>query len=107
MNADRIAALREMASAEPADALTRYMLGRELLAAGQPAEAVTELETAIRLDPDHTASWRWLGQALEAAGRRDEAARIYREGIAVAERTRDLQTGKEMRVFLARLEKRD
>lgn len=105
MSADRIAALRELVAADPEDALTRFMLGRELLAAGQPVEAVTELETAVRLSPDHTASWRWLGQALEAAGRRDDAARIYREGIEVAERTRDLQTGKEMKVFLGRLDK--
>jgi predicted Zn-dependent protease len=102
---DRLDTLRELAAADPEDALTRFMLGKELMDRGFAAESVIELRAAVSRDPDHTASWRWLGQALEAAGRKSEAKEVYREGIAVAERTRDLQTGKEMRVFLGRLEK--
>jgi Flp pilus assembly protein TadD len=102
---DRIKALRDIVEADQEDALARFMLGKELLDHGRPTEAAAEFDMAVRLDPDHTASWRWYGQALEAAGMKDHAARVYRLGIEVAQRTRDLQAGKEMKVFLARLEK--
>jgi hypothetical protein len=49
------------------------------------------------------AAFRQLGNALEAAGRSGEAVATYREGIAVAERTHDLQAGKEMNAFLKRI----
>ena len=103
---DRLQTLRDIVAADPEDALGRFMLGRELFDQGVFVEAVAELEAAVRLNPDHTASWRWYGQALEASGRVDESLATYRRGIEVAEKTRDLQTGKEMKVFLARLEKR-
>jgi predicted Zn-dependent protease len=102
---DRIESLREIVAAEPEDALARFMLGKELLDRGLAAEAAAELAEAVRLNPDHTASWRWYGQALEAAGLVEEARLVYRLGIEVSERTGDLQTGKEMKVFLGRLEK--
>jgi predicted Zn-dependent protease len=105
MRDDRLHALRDFVLSDPDDALSRFMLGKELLDRSKAAEAVPQLEAAIRLNPDHTASYRVLGQALEAAERREDAIRVYREGIAVAERTGDLQTGKEMKVFLKRLEK--
>jgi len=101
----RIEALREIVAADPKDALARFMLGKELLDSGDGPGAAVELEEATRLDPDHTASWRYLGDAYAAAGRREDAIGAYTEGIATAERTRDLQTGKEMRVFLGRLMK--
>jgi predicted Zn-dependent protease len=104
MRDDRLHALRDFVLSDPDDALARFMLGKELLDRGKAAEAIIQLEAGIRLNPDHTASYRVLGQALEAAGRPEDAMGLYRDGIAVAERTGDLQTGKEMRVFLKRLQ---
>jgi hypothetical protein len=62
--------------------------------------------------PDRSTVTRWfgwnmdrgLGRALERAGRRDEALGAYRKGLEVATRTGDLQTKKEIEVFLHRLE---
>jgi Flp pilus assembly protein TadD len=103
---DRIESLKEIVAADPTDALARFMLGQALVQAHRGGEAVEHLREAVRLDPDHTASCRWLGQALEQAGDLEEAAAAYRAGLAASERTRDLQTGKEIRVFLNRLEAR-
>jgi tetratricopeptide (TPR) repeat protein len=99
----RIDLLRQLADSEPNDATTWFLLGRELLAAGRAAEAVAALEGAVRADPDYTAAYRQLGNALEATGRLDDAAGAYRAGAAVAARTQDLQAGKEMQAFLRRL----
>ncbi|MGH7267302.1 MAG: hypothetical protein ACREMB_20975, partial [Candidatus Rokuibacteriota bacterium] len=59
------------------------------------------------LEPDYSAAHRGLGRALERAGRLDEARAAYALGLEVATRTGDLQTRKEMEVFLRRLEKKE
>ena len=100
---DRIDALRALAASDPGDAAAWFLLGRELLAAGRAAEAVPAFEAALAAHPDYTAAYRQLGNALEGAGRHKDAADVYRRGMAVAERTHDLQTGKEMAAFLKRL----
>jgi tetratricopeptide (TPR) repeat protein len=93
---DRIAALRELAAADPGDATAQFLLGRELLAAHEPLDAAHAFEAAVRAQPDYSAAWRQLGSALEAAGQLDAAARAWRIGVEVASRTGDLQSGKEM-----------
>ena len=117
MTTERIETLRQFVADDPTDGLTRFMLGKELLAVAlsatpaggameQLGEAVEHLSEAVRLSPDHTAGYRELGNALAMAARPDEAQAVYEKGLAVAESTGDLQTGKEIRVFLARLRRR-
>lgn len=103
MSDDKITVLRMLAEAEPGDAATWFLLGRELAAAGRFGEAVEAFRGAIAAQPDYAAAFRQLGNALEAAGRTDEAIATYREGVVVAERTHDLQAGKEMNAFLKRI----
>jgi tetratricopeptide (TPR) repeat protein len=75
------------------------------LDAAQPENAADEYREAIRLKPDYSAGHRGLGRALERAGWIAEATGAYQQGLEVATRTGDLQTGKEIEVFLRRLEK--
>lgn len=103
--AGRIAALRELTAADPADATAHFLLGRELWAAGDPVAAADAFADAARAQPDYAAAWRQWGGALEAAGRLGEAAAAWRAGVDVAKRTGDLQTGKEMAALLRRLER--
>ena len=102
---DKIRQLRELVADDPADALTWFMLGGELLHAGEPLEAAEALRRAVEIAPDHTASWRRLGDAWLAADRRAEAEAAYRSAIETAERTGDLQVAKEARALLKLLEK--
>jgi tetratricopeptide (TPR) repeat protein len=104
-SADRIALLRALAAESPGDATTQFLLGRELASAGHADDAAAAFAAAIAADPDYAAAYRQLGNTLEAAERRDEAADAYRRGVAVAERTNDLQAGREMRAFLKRMER--
>ena len=103
--ADRIAEFKEVAELMPDDPVVRFGLAGAYLDAGKPENAADEYREAIRLKPDYSAAHRGLGRALERAGRTAEARVAYQQGLEVATRTGDLQTGKEIEVFLRRLEK--
>jgi Tfp pilus assembly protein PilF len=103
MSSERIHDLLELLADEPDDTLLHLMLGKEYLDAGDAAAALPHLERTVALDPRYTVAYRHLGSALEGLGRVADAAAAWRRGIAVAEETGDLQAGKEMQVFLARL----
>jgi len=100
---DRITTLRILAEAEPGDATTWFLLGRELLLAQDATGAADAFRHAIEADPDYSAAYRQLGNALEASGLVDEAIAVYTKGVEVAGRTHDLQAGKEMNAFLKRI----
>ena len=54
----------------------RWQYGRTLLEAGRTAEATTQLEAALRLDPDSVEARSVLADAYERAGRAPEAAAL-------------------------------
>src|SRR5687768_5046043 len=85
--------------------LLRFGLGQQYLQAGQPSEAIPHPRAATAQDPLYSAAWKLLGKALADAGLAVEAMDAYRRGIEAAERKGDKQAGKEMTVFLRRLEK--
>ena len=101
---DRIEEFKEVVEIMPDDPVVRFGLAGAYLDAGQADAAVVEYGEAIRLKPDYSAAHRGLGRALERAGRREEALAAYRKGLEVAARTGDLQTKKEIEVFVHRLE---
>lgn len=98
-------AFEEMAAKAPENVMVRYSLGREYLKAKRYAEAERELREALRLKPDYSAAYRELGKSLVGLDRPDEAREIYTKGAAVACEKGDLQTQREIEVFLRRLEK--
>ena len=101
---DRIAEFKEVLDLMPDDPVVRFGLAGAYLDAGQPECAVAEYREAIRLKPDYSAAHRGLGRSLERAGRIDEAKAAYAKGIDIATQNGDLQTKKEIEVFLRRLE---
>lgn len=103
MASERIEAFRKLLEGDSKDPLLHYGLGLEMLKAGSPEEAAREFAEAARLNPDHTAAYREWGRALERAGRPGEAREAWSRGVEVSRRTGDLQTRKEMEVFLKRL----
>jgi uncharacterized protein HemY len=102
-HAEKIARLEAMLPSSPEDALLHFLLGREYMEVARWADAARVLERCVRLQPDYTAAYRFLGDSHRKAGNTSSARAFYEAGIAVAERTGDLQAGKEMAVFLARL----
>jgi cytochrome c-type biogenesis protein CcmH/NrfG len=60
----------------------------------------------VQLDPNYSAAWKSLGNALAESGALNDALTAYRQGIRVAEMRGDKQAAKEMAVFARRVEKR-
>src|SRR5262245_5316620 len=102
--ASRVEQFREIVELDPDDYFSHFGYACALFDVGCYPEAALEFREAIRLKPDYSAAFRDLGKALERSGAPAEAKRVYGEGIPIAERNGDLQTLKEMQVFLRRLE---
>lgn len=105
MNAGLIASLRAQCGGPRDGALLRFSLGNALLGEGQTAAAITELRRALTFDPGYSAAWKLLGKACLAEGDREGATGAWRQGIDAAEQRGDKQAGKEMAVFLRRIER--
>jgi uncharacterized protein HemY len=101
----RVGALRAFLKREPTDETAWYGLGRALLELERPGEASDAFRHALAAKPNYTAAQRELGQSLLAQGEWAAAVEAFRAGIALAEKTGDLQTGREMAVFLRRAER--
>ncbi|ATD67397.1 MULTISPECIES: tetratricopeptide repeat protein [Luteimonas] len=86
------------------DALLRFGLGNACLQAGDVDAAATHLAAATRHGPDYSAAWKLLGKALLASGHEDEAEAAWGAGLDAAARRGDVQSSKEMTVFLRRIE---
>lgn len=102
---ERVARLSELLERDPSDGTSWFGLGGALLRLGRPAEAVEPFCHAIALVPDYTAAHRDLGRALLESGRAVEAAEVFARAVSLAEKTGDLQTGREIHIFLRRAEK--
>jgi cytochrome c-type biogenesis protein CcmH/NrfG len=90
---------------DPGDAVSWFGLGGALLDLHRPSEAVDALRRVIKLDPDHTAAHRDLGRSLLESGNPVEAAEVFARAIGLAEKKGDLQTGRDIHLYLRQFEK--
>ena len=98
----RLQQFKELAELDPDDPVVHYGLGSEHLKLGEYREAAQAFRRALELKPDYSAAYRELGKALEKLGERDAARATYEKGREVAREKGDLQTAKEIDVFLKR-----
>lgn len=103
MPQDMIANLEALLAKGGESATLRLALASRYLEAGDALAAVRHAQGAVRIDPEYSAGWKALGNALVAAGKTAEAQQAYERGIEVAERRGDRQAANEMRVFAKRL----
>jgi predicted Zn-dependent protease len=93
---DKLAALTEILSADPANAFARYGLAMEHVALGNPDAALTEFATCIAHNPDYVPAYQMSAQTLVTLNRTDEALARLHEGIAAANRTANQHALAEM-----------
>ena len=103
MNTPLSARLRAQCDGPRDGALLRFSLGNALLAEGDAAAAVAELQRALEFDGNYSAAWKLLGKACLADADPDAASDAWQRGIEVARQRGDKQAEKEMAVFLRRL----
>ena len=94
---------KQLIEMEPNDPVLHYGLGMEYQRLGDFVAAAEEFRRTTGLKPDYSAAYRELGKVLEKLDQNQEASKTYRKGIEVAKQNGDLQTMKEIEVFLRRL----
>ncbi len=104
MTISRIEQFEQLLAMDPQDPLLYFGLGEAYLEAKRYEEAIGTLQKLLEIQPEYSAAYRHLGQALEKSGQLEAAKEVYKRGIPIAEKRGDLQTKKEMEVFLRRLE---
>ena len=107
MGTSRTDMFRKLLERDPENPMILYSLGNELFKEEKYSEAREYLSRAVRNKPDYSVAYRTLGRTLYELGEDAEARRVFAEGREVAERNGDLQTVKEIDVFVRRLEKRE
>ena len=84
-----------------------YSLGNELFKEGRYGEARDHLQRAVANKPDYSVAYRMLGRAHYELHENADAKNIFLKGKEVALENGDLQTVKEIDVFMRRLHKRE
>ena len=102
-----IDALQKQVGGPRDGALLRFSLGQALLTGGNTAAAVDSLRAALAFDPNYSAAWKLLGQALLQGNERTAATAAWEHGISVAAMRGDTQAAKEMTVFLRRAQREE
>ena len=106
MDASRSDMFRKLLERDQNNPMVLYSLGNELFKEGQYSEARDLLRRAVENKPDYSVAYRMLGRAHFELHENSEARSVFLRGKEVAQENGDLQTVKEIDVFMRRLEKR-
>lgn len=93
---DRIAQFENMAQADPENDMAHFSLGSHYLQAERYADAAASLLRCIELNPDMSKAYQLAGEALIAAGQREEAIDLLKRGYEVAGSRGDLMPRNAM-----------
>jgi tetratricopeptide (TPR) repeat protein len=96
--------LLPLLTAEPDDAFLRYAVGMEYAKQQRFAEALAEFAELARRHPDYVAGYFMAGRTAEQDGNTPEAIRLYKQGIAAAQRTGDRHAEGEISQALFAIE---
>ena len=107
METSRAEMLRRLLEKDPNNAMILFSLGTELFKEGRYEEARGLLARAVENKPDYSVAYRMLGRAHYELAENAEARRVFEKGREVAEANGDLQTVREIDVFLRRISRRE
>jgi predicted Zn-dependent protease len=98
---------RRLLARDPSNPMVLYSLGNELFKEGDYVEARDYLQLAVENKPDYSVAYRMLGRSHYELHENAEARTVFLKGKEVAQENGDLQTVKEIDVFMRRLQKRE
>jgi uncharacterized protein HemY len=107
METSRADMFRKLLEKDPDNPMILYSLGIELFKEGRYPEAREHLQRAIENKPDYSVAYRMLGRTHYELHENAEARSIFAKGKEVAQENGDLQTVREIDVFLRRLDRRE
>jgi predicted Zn-dependent protease len=103
MSQSRIDAFTAMLKDQPDNEMIWYGLANEYTKLENWPAAIEALRNVIRIKPDYTSAYQMLGAALVNQGEREEARRVWMEGIEAADRTGAWKARQHMEGLLAGL----
>ena len=107
METPRTETFRKLLEKSPDNPMILCSLGIELFKEGRYPEAREYLARAVEKKPDYSVAYRMLGRTHFELRENTEARRVFARGREVAQANGDLQTVREIDVFVRRLEKRE
>jgi uncharacterized protein HemY len=107
METPRAQMFSKLLQKDPDNPMILCSLGIELFKEGRYSEAREHLRRAIQNKPDYSVAYRMLGRTHYELHENSEARRVFAKGREVARENGDLQTVREIDVFLRRLDKRE
>jgi predicted Zn-dependent protease len=107
METSRAEMFRRLLEKDPNNTMILFSLGSELFKEGRYQEARELLARAVENKPDYSVAYRMLGRTHYELDENAEARRVFTKGREVAKENGDLQTVREIDVFLHRVERRE
>ena len=101
MSQSRIDAFTAMTQTQPDNEMIWYGLATEYTKLERWPSAIEAFRNVIRIKPDYTSAYQMLGAALVNQGEREEARRVWMEGIETANRTGAWKARQHMEGLLA------
>lgn len=89
MNSDRLKKLLEFYENEPNDAFLKYALATEYLTLNDTSTALSYFEDLVQNHKNYVGTYYHFGKLLEGLNRKDEAVKVYQQGIQVAREIKD------------------
>ena len=99
-DAARLQQFRKMAADDPDNELGHLSLGRELMSAGEYADAAESLRRTIELNDRLSKAYQLLGETLRKLDRPKDAAVVLKRGVQVAADRGDRMPGEAMAALL-------
>ncbi len=95
----RIEPLKKLLAIEPNDEVAWFGLGKAHMGDQNFEEAVTALESCIRVKPTYSAAYYALAQSLHQLGRIDQCRQICAQGIDVSTKNGDAMVTKSLTIL--------
>ncbi|CAM3754142.1 tetratricopeptide repeat protein [Mucilaginibacter galii] len=89
MQTDRLHKLLEFLESEPNDEFLQYALATEYLRLNEVDKALQYFENLVANHPNYTGTYYHLGKLYETLQRKDEALKIYQQGMTITRQKRD------------------
>lgn len=93
---DRVAQLRQFLQDAPDDLFLNHALALECIKHGDVEESERLFRKNQMHDASYVATYYHLGKLLQAGGRRDEALRVFEEGMKQARLAKDNHSYNEL-----------
>lgn len=97
---DRIATFKSFIEKKPDDPFPRYGLAMEYRNTGKYEKAQAEFDVLVERFPDYLATYLMAGNNLEDLERREDAKKIYRQGVERCRKQGDAHTASELQAAL-------